>query len=100
MKKYLALFVAPLEAFDKMNEEIKTRSKEDMNVEMEAWKTWMENHKAEIVNHGGGVGKAKRITEDGEITDTRNTIGGYMIIQAENAESAAGIFKTVHTLES
>jgi len=48
MKKYLALFVAPLEAFDKMNEEIKTRSKEDMNVEMEAWKTWMETIKPRL----------------------------------------------------
>lgn len=93
MKKYLAVFVAPIEAYDKMKADMKTKSPEARKEEMDAWMRWMQTHKANIADHGGGVGGAKRVTEDGVITDTRNEIGGYMIIQAENADEAASIFK-------
>lgn len=93
MKKYLAVFVAPLEAYDRMKAEAGTKSPEDRTKEMEAWMSWMGRHGAHIVDNGGGVGSAKRVSEGGVVTDTRNEIGGYMIIQAENADAAAGIFK-------
>lgn len=93
MKKFLAVFVAPIEAYDAMKKEMQNKSPEDKKKEMESWMQWMEHHKAHIVDHGGGVGGAKRVTGDGKITDSRNEIGGYMLIQAENAEEAAAIFK-------
>lgn len=91
MKKFLAVFVAPIEAYDKMKEEMKNTTPEERKAEMERWTKWMEAHKENIADPGGGVGSAKRVTEDG-ITDVRNEIGGYMIIQAESAEAAAKIF--------
>lgn len=93
MKKYLAVFVAPIEAYDKMKEEMRNKSPEQKKQDMEAWMQWMETNKAHMVDHGGGVGAAKRVTEGGVITDTRNEIGGYMIVQAESADEAAAIFK-------
>lgn len=95
MKKYLAVFVAPIEAYDKMKEERQSKSPEQKQQEMDAWREWMQAHKEHIVDYGGGVGSAKRITDGGEVTDTRNEIGGYMIVQAHSAEEAVGIFKDV-----
>lgn len=92
MKKYLAVFVAPIESYDTMKKEMKNKSPEDKQKEMKAWMQWMESHKAHIADHGGGVGTAKRVTEGGT-SDTRNEIGGYMLIQAESADEAAAIFK-------
>jgi hypothetical protein len=93
MKKYLAVFVAPIEAYDKMKEEMKGKSPDERKAEMDAWMKWMDEHKADIVDNGAPVGSAKRIAADGTVTDTRNEIGGYMIVQAESAEEAAALFK-------
>ena len=80
MKKYLAVFVAPIESYDKMKEEMKKKTPEQRQAEMESWKTWMEQHKTDIADPGAPVGSAKRVSKDG-ITDVRNEIGGYMIIR-------------------
>lgn len=92
MKKYLALFVAPIEAYDKMKEKMKNQTPEEQQAGMEEWTQWMERHKAELADPGAPVGKAVRVTEGGEVSDIRNTIGGYMIIQAESPEAAAKVF--------
>ncbi|MBX2866540.1 hypothetical protein KTR10_01080 [Candidatus Kaiserbacteria bacterium] len=88
MKKYLAVFVAPPEAYDKM----KSMSPEDSKAEMDQWNVWMEAHKEHVVDPGAPVGSAKRVNSEG-VTDMRNTIGGYMIVQAETHEEAARIFE-------
>jgi len=92
MKKFLAVFVASVEAYDKMKEEMKNKSPEERQKGMEEWNAWMERHKDKIVDPGAPVGSAKRVIEGGNVTDIRNEIGGYMIIQAESADVAASIF--------
>lgn len=91
MKKYLAVFVAPIESYDKMKAESASKTPEQKKAEMDKWMAWMEKHKADFADMGGGVGAAKRVTKDG-ITDVRNEIGGYMIVQAESLEAAAKVF--------
>ena len=93
MKKYLAVFVAPIEAFNAMKMEMQNKSPEQKKQELDAWMQWMEANKAHVIDHGGGVGSAKRVTEGGDIADAHNEIGGYMIVQAENLQEAAEIFK-------
>lgn len=93
MKKFLAVFMAPLASYDKMKEEMKKKTPEERKAEMVAWGEWMKQHEALIADAGGGVGSAKRVKEGGQVSDTRNEIGGYMIIQAASAEEAAAIFK-------
>lgn len=95
MKKYLVLFVAPIEAYDKMKQQMKEQSSTEQNKGMDEWTKWMENHKSEIVDPGAAVGTAKRVAEDGTVSDVRNTVGGYMIIQADSADAAAEIFKDI-----
>lgn len=84
--------MAPIESYDKMKVGGQ-KNPEDQQKEMEAWTTWMNTHKDNIVDPGGGVGSAKRVSADGQVSDKRNEIGGYMIIEAESADSAAAIFK-------
>ncbi len=91
MKKYLAVFVAPLAAYDKMKEEMHTQSPEKKEEHMKEWQEWMKRHPDVLVDPGAPVGAAKRVTEEG-VSDTRNEIGGYMIIQAESADAAAAVF--------
>lgn len=92
MKKFLAVFVAPVASYDKMKERMKNMTPEQKQAGMEQWKQWMAAHKAEIVDPGAAVGSAKRVTKS-NVSDVRNEIGGYMVVSAENAEKAAEIFK-------
>ncbi len=75
-----------------MKAQMKGKSPEDMKAEMKKWEVWMEKHKDSIVDPGAPVGSAKRVSEGGKVEDIRNTIGGYMIIQAENVDAAAKIY--------
>ena len=94
MKKYLAVFVAPVESYDKMKAEMKTKGPEEQKAQMAAWERWMTAHKANLVDPGAPVGSAKRVTPE-SVTDTHNTIGGYMMVQAEDFDQATEIFKDV-----
>jgi len=55
------------------------------------WNTWMENHKADIVETAG-VGKPKRITATGA-EDSRNDLMMYSFVEADSLEAAADMFK-------
>jgi hypothetical protein len=94
MKTFLALYVGTPEAFEKskwktMDE--RTR-KEAEKSGIAAWGAWMTaNHKS-VVGQGGPVGKTKRTSAQG-VSDTRNNIAGYVIVQAETHEAAAKLFE-------
>ncbi len=66
--------------------------KEAMKKGMEAWGKWMEDHKASIVEDGSPLGKTKRVDKDG-ITDIRNEMGAWVVVQAESQEDAAKMFE-------
>ena len=48
---------------------------------MEAWKKWMNDNKASIVEGGAPLGKTKRVNSTA--SDTKNEVGGYSVVQAE-----------------
>jgi hypothetical protein len=56
-----------------------------------AWTKWGEAHAGAIVDDGSPLGKTKRASAEG-ITDTRNAITGYTIVEAESHEAAARMF--------
>ena len=92
MKKFFALFLIPhavMENWRKTTppEQMKTAS-EDM---MKAWQKWMKDHEKILADHGGPLGKTKRVTAQ-NISDARNDLGGYVIVEAESHEAAAKIF--------
>jgi hypothetical protein len=93
MKKFLAIFTGTPEArgkagWDSMDE---TKRKELEKKGIAAWGEWMQTHHSSVVETGGPVGKTKRIGPGG-ITDIRNNIAGYVVVQAESHQAAAQLF--------
>jgi hypothetical protein len=87
--KFMALYMAPVAEMEKM---MANSNSEDMNKGMDEWKQWMDAHKDSMVDMGGPLGKTKRVTQDG-VTDAKNDIGAYTVVEAASAEEAANIFK-------
>jgi len=59
---------------------------------MQAWIAWGEKHRKAIVVDGGPLGKTKRTGKDG-VTDTRNNLAGYIVVETESHEAAARMFE-------
>lgn len=66
-------------------------TKEERDASMREWQEWMGKHKADLAEMGGPVGKTKQVTTAG-VTDTRNDVGGYSVVQAESHDAAAKVF--------
>jgi len=89
MKKYIALYMAPVGAFDEM---IKNPDPKAMKETNESWNKWAKSHEKSFVDQGGPVGKNKRVTKEG-IKDVRNEVTGYSFVQANSHEEAAKMFQ-------
>lgn len=59
---------------------------------MAAWGQWMADHADQVVVTGGPVGKTKKTGKDG-VSDIRNKVAGYVVVQAESHEAAAKLFE-------
>jgi hypothetical protein len=59
---------------------------------MQDWQTWMDTHKANIVDNGNPLGKTKRVTTSG-VADTKNDLNYYIIVQADSHDAAAQMVK-------
>jgi hypothetical protein len=93
MKKFVATFIGSASALEKAEwkkDALKQRSLEEAG--MEAWGKWVKENEGSIVDQGSALGKTKRVSADG-ITDTRNNIAAYVIVQAETHQAAAQMFE-------
>jgi hypothetical protein len=94
MKRFLAIYTGTTSAqersgWDKLSDsERNKRMQEGMN----AWMAWGEKHKASIAENGGPLGKTKRTGPDG-VSDIKNNLAGYVIVQADSHEAAAKLFE-------
>jgi hypothetical protein len=88
MKKFLVLYKAPIEEFQKAMAASTPEMQEESKKE---WGAWMEKNKPALADMGAPVGKTKQVTTAGD-TDIKNDIGGYSIVQAESQDEAAKIF--------
>ena len=90
MKKFLVLFKMPLAGLDawmtKTPEERKPME-DDLKVKMDAW---AKTNAASIVEMGG-AGKTKLVNASG-VTDSRNEIMLYAIVQGEDQDKVAQMF--------
>src|SRR5262249_15610140 len=91
MKKYLAVFLGPLDSMQKWQAMPEAERKEKEQKGMQAWMDWATKNKGSIVEMGSPLGKTKRVDKAG-ITDTRNEMGAWVVVQAESHEDAAKIF--------
>lgn len=93
MKNYLAVFTgspngkngAAWAALDD-----KTR-KEREKAGMDAWGKWMQTNAKSIVQPGAPLGKTKQVNAAG-LSDIRNNLAAFVIVQADSQESAAKLF--------
>jgi hypothetical protein len=93
MKRYLAVYLGSsespaLQQWQAMPEAERTKRERSG---IEAWMGWGERHEASIVERGTPLGKTKRI-DTGGVSDARNAICGYVVVEAESHEAAAGMF--------
>jgi hypothetical protein len=93
MKRFLATYLGSPDpaAFNRWNAMNEAERKERQRSGMEAWMRWGKDHEKSIVDTGTPVGKAKRVDANG-VSDTKNMITGYVIIEAESHEAAARLF--------
>lgn len=94
MKKFLAIYIgtpAALERaqWDKLDESTR-KARETSGIS--AWMDWGRRHAARMVDQGNPLGRTKRASADG-IADTKNSMTGYVIIEAESHEEAAKLFE-------
>ncbi|MBI2024190.1 hypothetical protein HYT00_02295 [Candidatus Giovannonibacteria bacterium] len=80
--------MAPISSFD----EAMKGTPKDMEKGMEEWGKWMKKNEGAIADEGAPLGKTKRISAKG-ISDIRNMVGGYSIIEAESLNEAAKLFE-------
>jgi len=59
---------------------------------IKAWGEWMVVNKGAIVDQGGPLGKTKRTAAQG-VSDTKNSMTGYVVVRAESHEAAARMFE-------
>jgi len=93
MKKFLAVYTGtPMEKTGNSwsnlsDKEIANKTKEGID----SWQNWAKKYSNTILDQGNPLGKTKRITSSG-ISDTKNNLCAYTIIEAESYEAAAKIF--------
>jgi hypothetical protein len=93
MKKFFVLFGIPAAAIQEWMANVDEASrKEQSDKVMGEWKTWMEEHTSAIVDKGLPLGKTKRVDAHG-VTDTKNDLNWYLVVEAESHEAAADMFK-------
>src|SRR5689334_22551120 len=57
-----------------------------------AWKAWVEDHRASLVEMGGPLGRTKRVSEGG-IADVTNEMTAFTVVRADSPEAAAKLFE-------
>ena len=86
MKKFFVLYMAKTADFQKVIADMGKMTKEQQEAMNKEWGEWM---KANNMTDGGApLGKTKRVTSS-KISDEKNEIGGYSIIEAESHDEAA-----------
>jgi hypothetical protein len=89
MKKFMVLYMAPAAVIAEMMK----ASPEQMKAEMDDWMSWQEKHKSAVVDMGAPLGKTKRLAAGGGLSDTRNDLTGYAIVQGDSVEAVAATFR-------
>ena len=87
MKKFLAMYMAPVSAQEQMGKATPAQ----MKAGMDDWMKWGKKHEKAIVDMGTPLGKTKKIAEAG-VSDTRNEMAGYSIVQGDSLEAVSKIF--------
>lgn len=92
MKQFLAIYTGTAAAFEKWNALDEAERKQREETGIKAWMEWGETHANITIVEGGPLGKTKEVSPEG-ISDIRNNMTGFIIVQAETHEAAARLFE-------
>ena len=92
MKKFMAIYTGSPDGRARWDQLSEDERKQREKAGMEGWMAWGEKNKAAIVENGGPLGKTKRVDRDG-VSDIRNAMAAYTIVQADSHEAAARLFE-------
>lgn len=94
MKRFLAIYIGTATALEKAQwEKLDEKKRKELEASgIKAWMEWGIANAAVIVDQGSPLGKTKRASTQG-ITDIKNSMTGYVIVQAESHEAAARLFE-------
>lgn len=93
MKRFLAIYLGSPSspAITQWDATTEAERKERQGSGVEAWMRWRKEHEAAIVDAGAPLGRTKRVDRSG-VSDIRNLMTGYVVIEAESHEDAARMF--------
>ena len=91
MKKFLVLYMAPAKVMEDWMKTPESERKAEEDKMKADWDEWMKTHGAKI-KETAGAGKTKRVTKEG-ITDTKNDVMMFSLVEAETHEEVAEMFK-------
>jgi len=91
MNRYLVLFLAPASVIDEWQKKPEAERKPAEEQMMQQWREWMTRNVKMFADKGAGVGKTKRVTAEG-VSDMRNDIMLYQIVEADSHDAAAKAF--------
>ena len=94
MKRFVAIYIGTEAALEKSqwNKLDEEKRKARQAAGFKAWMDWGATHSAAIVDRGTPLGKTKRTSPEG-VSDIKNVVVGYVIVQAESHEAAARMFE-------
>jgi len=93
MKRFVAIYLGSSEspAFKQWRAMPKAERADRERSGIDAWMRWGEEHEGSIVDRGAPLGKTKGVDANG-VSDTKNLVSGYVIVEAESHEAAAQLF--------
>ena len=93
MKKFFALFMIPTSVMDEWKRNTKPEDMKSASDQMmRDWEKWSKAHSKNLVDRGAPLGKAKRVSPN-KVSDVRNDLNWYSIVEAESHDDAARIFE-------
>ena len=88
MKRFMALYMAERSAIDQMMKP----TPEDMKKGVDAWMNWHKANQKAVEELGAPLGKTKRVDARG-MSDTKNEITGYSIVEGDSFEAVSKVFE-------
>jgi hypothetical protein len=94
MKNFLAIYIGSEAALERTqwNKLGETTRKAREASGVKAWMNWGAANSAAIVDRGSPLGKTKRVSPEG-LTEIKNVMAAYVIVQADSHEAAAKLFE-------
>jgi hypothetical protein len=91
MKRYLAVFTGSPDAMSRWEKLPEAERQQRQEQGVAAWKKWASDHAADIVEMGGPLSRTKLVSAEG-ISDIRNNLAAFTVVQADSQEAAARLF--------